>query len=549
MMRIAIIAPKARNCGVGQYSLTLLQNLLKIGPNINMQIHFSIIPLMTGPLINVPGILFCIFSGRYRLLHFQYHSGLFSPSSLSIINRLVFRVNFILAYGLVVARSYLAHFLSTPKICVTIHGISIPLHSLLKKWYNKFDYIIVHSEIMREKLIENGVSAVKARVIPHGIPKFHDAQNESMFKKKAEKEIKIILFGFVHENKGHHIAIAALSFLPKNYKLIICGKPRLRSHEPYFYKLKEIALELGVQNRIKFLGFIPDNRLYEVLSKGDCFVFPYLWSDSHLEWSGALAAAVACNLPIIASDIPIFREVYDKYGCIKLFKRGDPHSLAIAIRQVMEDKQLRMVLQHGTLILEEETSWENVANLTLNTYLELIVDHPDWIYEDESQKLRLAWLKNECLGSIIEVGCATGYVTAYVGASAGVDIRRDRLMLAKRKFQHICFILSDAMNLPIKDQSYDTVILPEILEHLEFEHAKKTLKEALRVSRQLVLVTLPRAEYFDYTHDANTGRLNPEHLWDPTENRLKTLIEGLAYDLQTSVKGKFWFVKISKGNN
>ncbi|MEM1767689.1 MAG: glycosyltransferase, partial [Candidatus Bathyarchaeia archaeon] len=458
--------------------------------------------------------------------------------------------NVIMLYGLILLYSYLSrifrsHFL--PKICITVHGFSFPVDRIFQNMLSKFHYIIVHSDFAREALIKCGLPPSKIRVIPHGIPIFNKIRRNY----GREKEVKVVIFGFIHENKGHDIAIKALQFLPRHYKLLICGSPRIRAHYPYFYKLKAMVSALGLNDRVKFLGFIPNERLQEIMKECDCAIYPYLWPDNWIESSGALGIPISYGLPVIASDTAVFKEIYNKYKCLRLVKRGDPQDLASAIRQVVEDEKFRKELLDNMSTFQEAASWKKVADLTLNTYLELIVDHPDYIYEDESQRSRLTWLRSQCQGKILEVGCATGYVTTYVGAICGVDIRPDRLFLTKRKYPQIEFILSNATRLPFKDSSFDTVLLPDILEHMNFKVAAKAIREAIRVSKRLVVITLPRAEHQSYKTDTVTGRLNPEHLWDPTEGKIKDLFRDYKYELHTSSDGKFWLVKVilDKGRN
>lgn len=108
------------------------------------------------------------------------------------------------------------------------------------------------------------------------------------------------------------------------------------------------------------------------------------------------------------------------------------------------------------------------------------------------QMHRVSWLKSMAHGSILEVGCSWGFVTAWTGAQAGVDINPANIELARLLAPETDFQVADALQLPYEDQSFDTVMLPEVLEHLDFpQGVELAIKEACRVARDRILITMP----------------------------------------------------------
>jgi len=78
-------------------------------------------------------------------------------------------------------------------------------------------------------------------------------------------------------------------------------------------------------------------------------------------------------------------------------------------------------------------------------------------------------------------------------------------------------VFGDARKLPFQSNTFDIVLLPEVLEHLEYYDAIRALKEALRVARGYVILTLPNASKKGY--DKNLVE-NPEHRWLPTHEKV-----------------------------
>ena len=162
--------------------------------------------------------------------------------------------------------------------------------------------------------------------------------------------------------------------------------------------------------------------------------------------------------------------------------------------------------------------------------------HPTWIFRSGYQKERLIWLKKNAGGKIFEVGCATGFILNYLGGGTGIDIDKLRIEYAKQRYTTSKFYVADATRMPFKKKEFDTVMLPEILEHVPFNVARKIVAESRRIGKKL-LITVPNAEKKNY--DRNLVE-NPEHLWYPTQKLMETLVPDGK--IATSPGKDFFFV-------
>lgn len=165
--------------------------------------------------------------------------------------------------------------------------------------------------------------------------------------------------------------------------------------------------------------------------------------------------------------------------------------------------------------------------------------HPTWIYKQKKQKERLKWLKQKSTGKKLEIGCATGYIINYVGGDIGIDIDINRLKFANLKYKNSCFVLADASKIPFKDKEFDSILIPEILEHVPFEKVKKIIKESSRVGKRL-LITVPNASKPSYNKNLVE---NPEHLWLPTKEKMFELV---GKDIKIEYTKKRDFMLITK---
>jgi len=89
-------------------------------------------------------------------------------------------------------------------------------------------------------------------------------------------------------------------------------------------------------------------------------------------------------------------------------------------------------------------------------------------------------------GVTLDLACGTGEVTVLVKEKAkvviGLDYSLSMLKVAKRKLPEIPFLRGDALNLPFKSASFDTVLVSLGLRH--FENTPKALAEIRRVLKR-----------------------------------------------------------------
>lgn len=104
-------------------------------------------------------------------------------------------------------------------------------------------------------------------------------------------EFLLLSIGDLSVRKNHQIVIKALSHLNDlKIKYVICGVGEELHH------LENLAKQLGVSDKVKFLGFRRD--IHALLVASDAFVFPSLWEGLGMAGIEAMASGV----PVIASN-------------------------------------------------------------------------------------------------------------------------------------------------------------------------------------------------------------------------------------------------------
>ena len=108
-------------------------------------------------------------------------------------------------------------------------------------------------------------------------------------------------------HKGHVCFLRAarliLNSLPRVMFHIVGGAAK--DHPAYVEFLRELAIDLGVADRVKFWGFVHDELARDLLQASDLFVLPTREEGFGL----SIAEAQACQVPVLTSAIPPLDEV------------------------------------------------------------------------------------------------------------------------------------------------------------------------------------------------------------------------------------------------
>jgi glycosyltransferase involved in cell wall biosynthesis len=110
---------------------------------------------------------------------------------------------------------------------------------------------------------------------------------------------------------------------------------------------------LGISNQVVELGAVPYHHLRHVLRACDIYVTPaYAETFAH-----PLVEAMACELPVVASDLPVHREICGNAAVY--FPRFSPQLLADRVLQVEQSPALRKQLVECGSKRSREFSWRD----------------------------------------------------------------------------------------------------------------------------------------------------------------------------------------------
>jgi len=172
------------------------------------------------------------------------------------------------------------------------------------------------------------------------------------------------IIGRLSEEKGHDYLVAAMPAILKEFpkaKLLIIGEGRTEK------KIKELARIEGVENNILFIRSVQDTA--RILAIMDIFVMPSIKEGLGI----ALVEAMATGLPVVGTRVGgIPSLIKDKENGL-LVESGDSQGLAIAILELLKDKDMaRSLGKNARDFVAKEFSLKDMGLNVERVYLECL---------------------------------------------------------------------------------------------------------------------------------------------------------------------------------
>jgi glycosyltransferase involved in cell wall biosynthesis len=142
-----------------------------------------------------------------------------------------------------------------------------------------------------------------------------------------------------------------------NIKLHLVG----RGNYKYFALL---AKKEGVEEQVIFHSWVTQSMAASYYKSADICVFP----SRHEGFGIVILEAMASGTPVIASDIPSFREILSDGIDGRLFKHEDVDSLVEAVIDLYNNPKLRTLLSHNATQKVTQYSWDKIAEKYISLY-------------------------------------------------------------------------------------------------------------------------------------------------------------------------------------
>jgi glycosyltransferase involved in cell wall biosynthesis len=237
---------------------------------------------------------------------------------------------------------------------------AVPLmrRTWLEGTWRKLNGVIVHSKSQVEVVKSTGCSRVAD--IPHYVPPM-----SPIFSHAPVDPAEILVFGYLTPEKGTDIAIQAMKHLKTSAKLVLAGGQRRDADRGYFETCERQIKDNGLQDRVKITGFVQSEFMDSYFERASLVVVPFRETSG----SGSIAQAFARGSAILASDLPLNREMNLRQpGCVALFKSEDAEDCARQIDRLLTDAEALKALRANASAYAAQASIDKTIEKHLEFY-------------------------------------------------------------------------------------------------------------------------------------------------------------------------------------
>lgn len=230
---------------------------------------------------------------------------------------------------------------------------------IIKNAITKSQKIIVPSNATQEEILK------AYKVDPNKIKVIYEAAEEEYFQMKNRKskvvnrKKQLLYIGNAYPHKNLNNLLDAI--IPLDIKLtIVCPRNVFKK------RLENEIEKKGLIRRVQVISYQQPDQLAKIMSGSTAYLFPSLAEGFGIPGLNAMAAGI----PVIASNIPTLKEVYDDAAIY--FDPKDPKDITQKIKSVISSPQKIDDLVKKGKTHVQKYSWLKMAQETLAIYKETI---------------------------------------------------------------------------------------------------------------------------------------------------------------------------------
>lgn len=273
-------------------------------------------------------------------------------------------------------------------VAVTFHDLRVPYllpkMAPLRRFVVRFMARQAHGVIATNSedygaLRQWGIGQQRIRQIPIGSNiAVHRPEEVDVLvtrRKLGLRPVDVLLgyFGFLNESKGADTLVRAVAALDDAFHLVFIGgrtgASDTANNQAFLAGLERLIREVGVEDRVHWTDYLPDEAVSAHMAAADIMVLPY--RDGVSLRRGTLMAALAHGRPVISTrpaapfpELQHGREIW-------LVPPAAPDALADAIRTVADDDELRRRLARGAQRSAQQFTWDKIGRQTAAFFTEL----------------------------------------------------------------------------------------------------------------------------------------------------------------------------------
>ncbi len=255
---------------------------------------------------------------------------------------------------------------STTRNPLIFRAKRLAYRKIIKSAILKSAHIITPSNYVKEEIVKT------FNVDPQKITVTYEAAEEEYFNSKTQdtsykmlekfsiKKPFLIYVGNAYPHKNIDRLLGAFKILKAQFPnlnlVIVCAR------DVFWQRLENSIEKLDLQKNVITTGYIESKDLPVIFKNAKAYVFPTLSEGFGIPGLNAMAS----SLPVVASNIPVLKEVYGDAALY--FNPKDPRDIAQQIKKILLSQKTRFDLVKKGSDRAKNYSWQKMAKETLTVY-------------------------------------------------------------------------------------------------------------------------------------------------------------------------------------
>lgn len=224
------------------------------------------------------------------------------------------------------------------------------LSVFLLRWADAI-FITTPLKEVKDTLVRYGINPGKIILSNNGI--LFDYIQKT--KKPRVPKYSAVFMGRIHQGKGVFDLIKVWAKVVKKLgqkeNLLVLGS----GDKETTAKLQEAISKEGLKDKVALAGFVKEKRKYQLLKSSQVFLYPSYYDANPI----STVEALACRLPVVAYDLPIFVEHYPK-NIIEIVSGGDIDKFSQKVVNLLTDRVKIKKMAVAGMKWARNSNWEEI---------------------------------------------------------------------------------------------------------------------------------------------------------------------------------------------
>lgn len=235
----------------------------------------------------------------------------------------------------------------------------------LEKFTSRYcQKIICVSDYDRDLALKYKIDSPEKLITIHNGVEIEQFSNSKF--QNLNSKFKIVFIGRLTKQKDPMLLLEAFNEIEVNLKekseILIIGEGEKRK------KLEKFVQKNNLKEKVKLLGALEREKVFEILKKSHIFVLTSNWEG----FPRTILEAMSCGLAIVASDVGGVREAINE-SCGFLIKKGDKEGLKIALEKLLKNPpMIQKMAENCYKRVKENFSLEKMLKETEKVYFEVL---------------------------------------------------------------------------------------------------------------------------------------------------------------------------------